>query len=498
MLDIKPFLVFAFYFFLQSNVLASYDCKVAGLSNVKVNSELASYSLYIDESGNLRKPDGKALYTGNNETERGEAEDVYIRRLIDNFKISGMKNMTIFVHGGLNSISNFNERVANNYLCMLADGQYPVFVGWNSALFTNYFDHLLFIRQGADQPVRGVLTSPLILLEDAARSIVHFPQAIYKEVWDPITVIPWVASSDEDDYELRIGRLRGAGFEVHHSKPYDGVGKDYITIVNPVKLAFAPFVDGFGTGSWDSMLRRTDLVLSKSNAYEGVIPGKGDSLFSKELTGTRFKEDVIYFDTVVAKFLKRLVNDDNIAGLSINLIGHSMGAIVANNIVARHPRLPIKNLVYMGGAARIKDVEDVVVPWLGSNEHSDSRFYNISIDPYRELGENVYWDFLPRGSLLNWIDFIFGDVNSFKDRTVGSWWNIARTAEDVFPSFVEDNMHSASSRPVTKIRPRVHLTRFSIGGKECGPQKHGAFDEYPFWLESFWNKEMFNSCKAGE
>lgn len=69
----------------------------------------------------------------------------------------------------------------------------------------------------------------------------------------------------------------------------------------------------------------------------------------------------------------------------MELIGHSMGTIVAVNILARHAELRIDNLVFMGAAARIKEVENAVAPWLQRNPNS--QFWNLSLDPYREMGE---------------------------------------------------------------------------------------------------------------
>lgn len=53
--------------------------------------------------------------------------------------------------------------------------------------------------------------------------------------------------------------------------------------------------------------------------------------------------------------------------------------------------------------------------------HPHSRFFNLSLDPYNEIAERTYYDFISRGSLLMWIDDTFGTVNSFRDRTFGKW-----------------------------------------------------------------------------
>jgi pimeloyl-ACP methyl ester carboxylesterase len=237
-------------------------------------------------------------------------------------------------------------------------------------------------------------------------------------------------------------------------------------------------VDGLGSGAWDAMLRRTDLVLSKPDAFEGRIPASKPEELDDSMRGKANgvpSDDEFYADTAVTTFLVLL--QQRFPDAKINLVGHSMGAIVANSILARHPRLPIQNVVYMGAAARIKDVESVLVPWMRHQGHEQARFYNLSLDPYREISENEFYDFIPRGSLLHWIDNIFGEVNSFKDRTSGSWWNIARTAADVFPRDGQDGRD---------LRKRVFLTRFPIGDATKGPQEHGEFDDFCFWQRDFW------------
>jgi len=448
------------------------------------------HAIYIDQHGELQEKPGAApsppAASAVQDPTLARKDDAYSARIIANFKREREARpnlaLTIFVHGGLNRADSAWARAAAFSADMLREGQYALFVGWNSGGYTNYFDHLFRIRAGEYKPRQALLTSPIVVIGDAARSIVNIPTAWYRTVADPLSVTTWYTRSVELEYDQRIRVLDHLQINVSNKPPYRGVGASYWTILNPVKLLSAPVVDGFGSGAWDSMLRRTDLVLSKPIAYEGrqpkrsweelepaaraaAMPGVGAAFVpeTKELA-----------DTAVTRFLKDWINDESLRGVPITLIGHSMGAIVVNNILARHPALSIDKVVFMGAAARIKDVENGVVPWMRRPGNDRSEFYNLSLDPYREIGENEFFDFVPRGSLLHWIDNIFGEVNSFKDRTVGGWWNVVRTAEDVFPE---------------PVRKRVYLTRFPIGAAGMGPQEHGDFDSYCFWRASYWKAQ---------
>ena len=427
--------------------------------------EARHHAIYINQFGDIKQPDTAPLTEQPVPTSNQAREKAYVDAIVKNIvlerKARPNLKLVMFVHGGLNTFDTAWERANDFSAAMLKEDRYPVFVGWNSGPFTNYFDHLFRIRKGERRPVIGAITSPLVLVEDIARSVVHAPYAWYTLVADPYSITKRAPVKHEQDFNIRMERL-GKNFNVTSRPPFDGTGP-YLTIANPVKLITAPFLDGLGVGAWDSMLRRTDLVLSRSQAFEGPLEEKTPEGFA---------------DTAVTDLLKKieLMNDtkrSDATPIRVDLIGHSMGAIVINNILARHPGLPVDNVVFMAGATPIKDVENGVVPWL-AREGNGARFYNLSIDPYREISENFFYDFLPRGSLLHWIDNIFGEVNSFKDRTAGGWWNIVRTAEDVFP---------------VGLRERVHLTRFGIGGSRMGPQRHGEFDGYYFWRKEFWCAE---------
>jgi pimeloyl-ACP methyl ester carboxylesterase len=178
---------------------------------------------------------------------------------------------------------------------------------------------------------------------------------------------------------------------------------------------------------------------------------------------------------------------------SITLIGHSMGAIVANEILLRHPRkLPIDNIVYLAAACSVKECEDAVVPYLRQKEGrgGSAQFYSLSLHPIAEITETFMSPekkhpsaldyskasiglFVPRGSLLHWLDAFFTTPLNLEDRRLGKW-STAISSAGIFPSDVSE---------------RIHLTMFPVGLSDL-PQKHGQFDSvtFPtrFWQRKFW------------
>ena len=129
----------------------------------------------------------------------------------------GKRKVMIFVHGGLNSARDSLERAGKLRTQMQNDGYYPIFVVWDSSLFSTFIDSLFLVRQGRlaydRYPVTewlmnsvesvmspattleedyswlkkkkryswlpGILTSPPILIRDAVRGVV-------RGIWDTL------------------------------------------------------------------------------------------------------------------------------------------------------------------------------------------------------------------------------------------------------------------------------------------------------------------------
>ena len=416
--------------------------KEPALVNSLLGTEVSDHFIFIDNNGDMRD-------VNNNKVSNYEKK---IDGIYKKFSVLKKSNpdlaLTIYIHGGLNTFDATVDRVENTYKRILSEKQYPIFISWKSGPFTNYLDHLFMIRQGERSALKGGFSFPFIFAEDAFRSIARIPASSWNIVAGQNNLsIKYMNDEEESAYRSEYRIENSKEFEVHKNIKYSqGHGFfDFVTIWNPVKFVTAPIVDGFGKGAWRSMLRRTDLVLNSQNAFEG-----GSNKESQ---------------TAAYYFLSEL--DHNYKDTKKTLIAHSMGTIIANNILTRFPNIDFNKVIYMAAACKIKDLEKSVVPWLKFDKNR--KFYNLTLNPYRDINENGFYDFVPRGSLLIWIDGFLEDVDSFEDRTAGYWFNIIRAAEVVFPP---------------EIRSQVHLTRYGI--KNRTPQNHGEFDDFNFWNEGFW------------
>ena len=441
-------------------------CRTPDSESQSTNPNVSDHFIFIDDDGVMRDKNNTKVIEY-----EGKINSIY-----DKFdEIRGNDTdwkMTIYIHGGLNSFEDAKKKVKNTYKRMLHDKQYPVFICWKSGEFSNYGSHLFEIRNGEKDRIKAIFTSPFILAEDMLRSIARIPIS-WGNMIEHNALIKSISEEQRIADNIESGILELCGktkkrylidCEDKEDKKNNNISNkhdviDYITFLNPVKFITSPFLDAAGKGSWQSMLRRTDLVLNSQKGFDG-------SADNKSLTAA------YYFLFKLNKKCKEDSKDASIKDTKKILIGHSMGTIIANNILTKFPDINFDKIVYMAAACKIKDLETVMVPWMMMEKHKDSHFYNLSLHPHRDIDEKSYFDFIPRGSLLIWIDDFLGEVNSFQDRTAGFWFNIIRSAEIIFP---------------IDIRDRVHLTKYGI--KDCSPQEHGDFNNFNFWNEDFWNNK---------
>lgn len=442
----------------------------------------------------------------------------------------GKRKILIFIHGGLNtqvdSLNHIMEKLdgKERYKHIIDEHYFPIFINWKSSLWSSYFDHLLFVRQGERWNfLAGVFTAPVVLTVDIGRSILRAPLVWGALLRNDFKTVPYLNRDSSPSYPDEIAtellcRYRYKGDSIctdtlkFKQPPYCApiafggtagqrpssvtgpeentypivIGEDerrcsemdahfaaYVVTL-PFKMLTAPVLDAFGTSAWDNMERRIQLLFSSE-----------EELKRSDLTKAwKDRKDLAHLPASggLAQFLQEMVkhaNTDKRGGVpwEIVIVGHSMGTIVANEIIRDlGGELPIHDVVYLAGATTVRDYEDTMYPYL--RRLPDTRLYQFTLHPEAESGE-IYdeaFDLAPRGSLLVWLDSFLANPLTLRDRTVGRYNNLLAVA------------HLTPER----IRPQISIRTFSAGwaAKKNNPQTHSdVAGRFRFWKSECWQPE---------
>jgi pimeloyl-ACP methyl ester carboxylesterase len=277
---------------------------------------------------------------------------------------------------------------------------------------------------------------------------------------------------------------------------------------SPFKVVTTPFAYTLAKPAWDIMLRRTSTLFytpkdleDKSGNRKKVIT-YGPHPRMKDGNGALYR--------FLLSLEKELKEDD----VKITLIGHSMGAIVVNQIVNLGLDLRYENIVHMASADSIENLFNKVIPYIDCslegtcNKGFPVRFYSLHLHPDNENREVSARGFTPSGSLLTWIDGMYTTPKTVLDKRSGRWDNMTRAIE-LIPSV------EAKSDIQPDIKGHMRFTIFGINDRKSytaeelsllgidvdseeyrkdgaikplysTAQKHGDFDELPFWLPEVW------------
>lgn len=415
---------------------------------------------------------------------------LYIQNILDHIAESKTNKIMFFIHGGMNFTSGAVVRAAEllDKGDIARKGYYPIFICWDSNPFTTYLEHLFWVRAGKTEKygrshAYSLITSPLYLFGDFGRAITRMPAEIsalassdtyamhpdsfteYQLMQEEYAYLQGGSNGEKPPGEIAVSQ--GPNRRTATSEVVRGAS---LVLSAPFKLATEPIIDGIGVGAWDNMLRRTDTMFD-------ATPTRKD--YRRPV-----QERLKYSPTgALSIFMTGLTEAKR--DYKLTIVGHSMGTIIANRMIRDYNELDYQNIIYMAAACRVFDYESSVIAYLKNPEHSGTKFYNLSLHPKCEAGEVYHMgtmplDVPPRGSLLVWIDTIFGNPQSEERRMLG----IFQTA------LIE------SSRIPSDIRKQIVYKAFDAdcpetpADKAAGivrhPQKHGDFSNSPFWEEDFW------------
>lgn len=401
---------------------------------------------------------------------------------------TGKKKILISIHGGLNSIDANINRVEKHYEDAINDGFYPIFIGWRSGAITTLSDRYFGVRNGVDRSLWVTIPSaPFYLTSDLLRGVASIPESI----WDQgsnfsTTHINRITGFTEEDIRTRLYDAKDINFI------YTGRGNEksfaeqvgYATrqvIPGVLRLATTPLIEGVANKSWGMMQRRAKTLIYRQGdlSYRGI----GKSYSAKNTFPSNCESEAQYLkhnnaNGVVAQLMRAIRSIDNV---EIMLVGHSMGAIIANDIVNEFNDLNYRTIIHMASADSLRSLIDKTIPYLDRNP--EANFYNLMLHPTNEEQEQSALGAAPEGSLLIWLDYILTEPETSLDRVAGRWDNM----KWALPLFNDNqNMHFK----MFGLRNQFKYEDNKVVHEDLmEPQLHSDFGDFKFWRKEFyWQK----------
>jgi len=433
----------------------------------------------------------------------------------------------VFAHGGLTSQAQAVQMAQRLAPAMLTDGYAPIFLVWNSDFPRAYWDRLCCVRDGEEDKSFAAVAAPSRLLSDLATSIVRAPLNVggflirgiesrnessskyYLQTGEAQTLCSKL-SSDPRRLEECLAKLVVPADNGSATPPMDEVAHLLPQVV-PFRLLASATLTEPGAKSWDNMVRRTRMAFQIELTQPQPCAYPADQTFSQggfaplfqrlecEIVPARAAvppsvEIPTGLPAVPAKF--KLDNGLSVP-VELHFYGHSMGALVGNELLDRHPNLPWKKVVYMAAASSIRDFRVTASRTVAGYE--DREFHNLVLHPLNEGTSREMGGLVPQGTLLEWIDELFEGPRSPDERMMGKWNNFRdglpllqpalrdRTHVRVFPRDAKLWAVECALPPQApaKIDSEVGATREGLAQERCHPIRHGEFNEFSFWRSSF-------------
>jgi hypothetical protein len=395
-------------------------------------------------------------------------------------------HVVIIIHGGRNTLAASMDENLEVLRRMEAEDPsvYPIFIKYESEDLSSYVEHLTYTRpalRSQFEKTWRITRFPLTVVSDMATGMGRIPLNAYQEItteWSAVRQHRLEFTSCLEDLAQQHVQLPDRG-----QHPAVAVARGVLAV--PSLVLRAPvdvLLAAMGPGEWETMKRRSQAMLTLNQSYISELHAHRDEK-SCSADGNSLPGVVGMLDAALGR-----LSDEHDAKITVSILAHSTGTIVACNMIHESRNLHIhwRNIVFMAAACTINDFDTKVRPALendacppGTTGTHPIRFFNLCLHPTAELQEFSYpFAFLARGTLLVWIDNFLAPPGSFRDRTLGR-------AENALPYLC--------TLPRDVVR-RSYLKVFDYGRDPHGcptPMKHGAFmhPEMCFWKESFWMPE---------
>jgi hypothetical protein len=282
-------------------------------------------------------------------------------------------------------------------------------------------------------------------------------------------------------------------------------------VTTPVRLVYEATLLEPGKEARNTMLRRTRNTIHhpgefKPKLWNKVLQGNRDEVMKRYTRSTgrfaRFFLDLgDCFDMArnqaksTASCTPHLADMDALQDMKLTLVGHGMGAIIVNELIANYNHLPYQNIVFMVATTSLRHSRNALVPLLQASADGQKssdlkvRFFNLLLHPKADAREDSVYGLLPSGSLLEWINEVLAKPKTVLDRTMGKWRNL-RPALHIFPAEVQTHM-TFRIFGFDQRRWREHLGGDGVPCADYAgpnPVTHGSFNDTAkeYWRPTFW------------
>lgn len=387
----------------------------------------------------------------------------------------------LFLHGGLNHPDNSWGRLQRHLADACNDNYYPLFVSWRSGAGVSLQDRYYNVRQGYTR--QGPLAWPrglVYLVSDLLTGAAKFPETTWNGTANALPVMRggWLDRDRADYAAYRPGMLMW-----EDGRNFSAAQRAWIqtrkVVPGVLRLATTPLTQAMGSQAWNMMVRRTENLMHmeadlRYPEFTTADAGTAGIGAREDLDGYCMGCDSPAGNGVLALLgarLGQIAAQSRQQGVEVEimLVGHSMGAILANRMVHDYPELPYRTIVHMASADSLRSLLDKTVPWLRANATRQPEFYNLVLHPSHEETEAFAQAAAPTGSLLVWLDEMFAAPSHILDRRAGRWDNI----KHLLAYFDKHRLASA----------HVKVFPLNVAGL---PRVHGDFGKCQFWKRGFY------------
>ena len=498
--------------------MSSESEKVLYISG-EYNCNAENYIFAVDKNGLLRnvyRPKDKSI----NEPVLidFDSQFMFLREKLRAKSQTGKRHkVLIFAHGGLVAHRNAVESANKMAPYLIADGYTPIFLVWNSDFASAYNDYLCCVTDGeATQTAifSKSLTWSARLVGDIGGGISRAPELYVKQLGQYRRNNRESKTSEYSIWTDDIVRNCNVEYQgVEQGAIYfpeyscEGIAKTFHR-----QSAWRPAEWGFharlpsrlvttslsvgGESAWNNMVRRTRLAMANPDGASDYFSGSCEQRINVQNQPKLFIEQYNARPkntrcrggfAMLFSALEEGEKTGEFVNMDMTLAGHSMGAIVVNEVASSFAEISFDRIILMASAGSIRDFDSSVYRvYAHPRIQEKPEIYNLMLHPQRERIERFMGGLVAQGSLLEWIDEMFEGPRNLEEKTMGKYRNMKKfinryseqLGQDVkFRVFPYEDILNSNLCDKTDYA--------TVENERCHPITHGEFNEYTFWRNAY-------------